>query len=156
MITDKNYKMFEIYAREYKNNLLNMNSELLEILEKNMKKINKELAIYIKEICKLDLEFKVNSYTIPDPIMYFVENGKILERFDYINNTCWKGFWRKCSGNDLEYFISYLEYPIIYPNHKNYLKNNKNLEKLFKYETGLIKTPYGVKCAELINKKYFK
>ena len=155
-ITEVNYRMFEIYAREYKK-LINEKEELkIQHIENKMKEISEELTNYVKEFCKLDIEFKQNSYEIPDPIKYFMENGQHLNPYDYINNTLWEGFWKKCSGKDLEYFISYLEYPIIYPKHENYLDNEKNLIKVFKQETGFSKVPYGIECAQVIKEKYFK
>lgn len=156
MISDKDYKLLEIYAKAYKKSSLKVDLVRIEKLEKNMKNLNEEITEYIKELCELDFEFKKNTSPIPDPIKYFIENGKAVEQWDYINNTLWNGYWKRCSGRDLEYFISYLEYPIIYPNHKNYIENNKNLIEVFKKETGLKKVPYGVKCAEVLNKKYFK
>lgn len=154
-ITEVSYRMFEIYAREYKK-FINENEEIkIPHIESKMKEISDELTYYVKEICKLDVEFKQNSDEIPDPIKYFMENGKPLNPYDYINNTSWEGFWKQCSGKDLEYFISYLEYPIIYPKHENYLEGDRCLLKVFIKETGLSKIPYGVKCAQIINKKYF-
>lgn len=155
-ITEGKYRMFEIYAKEYKKVMQEKDQKKINRLEEKMNTIDKELTDYTKEFCKLDLEFKENSNEIPDPIKYYMENGIILNPHNYVNNTKWEGFWKKCSGKDLEYFISYLEYPIMYPKHENYIDNNKNLIEVFKNETGFNKTPYGVICAEIINKKYFK
>lgn len=155
-ITEGKYRMFEIYAKEYKKVLSENNQKMINRLEEKMSNINKELTNYTKEFCKLDLEFKANTNEIPDPVKYYMENGATLNPYDYVNNTRWEGFWKKCSGKDLEYFMSYLEYPIMYPKHESYIENNKNLIKLFQNETGFKKTPYGVICAEILNKKYFK
>ncbi|MEG1311425.1 MAG: hypothetical protein RSD47_05395 [Romboutsia sp.] len=155
-ITEKNYRMFEIYAKDYKKNVQEDNEQKIIKLESKMNNIDEELTKYIKNFCKLDLEFKENTMEFPDPIKYYLENGIALNTFNYINNTEWEGFWKKCSGKDLEYFILYLEYPIIYPKNENYVESNKNLIKLFKSETGFGKIPYGVSCAERINEKYFK
>lgn len=155
-VTEVNYRMFEIYAREYKKLIKENDESKIPHIENKMKEISEELTKYTKEFCRLDIEFKENSDELPDPIKYFMENGEALEPYEYINNTSWDGFWKKCSGKDLEYFISYLEYPIIYPEHENYLHNEKNLIKVFKKETGFSKVPYGIKCAQVINEKYFK
>lgn len=155
-INEANYRMFEIYAREYKKNIKENNEDQILNIEYKMNEISEELTKYTKEFCKLDIEFYQNSKELPDPIKYFMDNGEILEPYEYINNTCWEGFWKKCSGKDLEYFMSYLEYPIIYPKHENYLDNDKNLIKVFKKETGFSKIPYGIKCAQVINEKYFR
>ena len=155
-ISEVNYRMFEIYAREYKKSIKENNKNNLITIENKMNKISEELTRYTKEFCKLDIEFNENSNELPDPIKYFMENGEVLEPYNYINNTLWEGFWKKCTGKDLEYFMSYLEYPIIYPKHENYLDNGRNLIKIFKEETGFSKIPYGVKCAQVINEKYFK
>lgn len=155
-ITEGKYRMFEIYAKEYKKMIQEDNQKKIKRLEEKMSIIDKELTNYTKEFCKLDLEFRQYIKKIPDPITYYMENGVFLNAYDYLKNTKWEGFWKKCSGKDLEYFISYLEYPIIYPKHESYIENNKNLIKVFKSETGIEKIPYGVACAEIINKKYFK
>ncbi|MBO3444702.1 MULTISPECIES: hypothetical protein [Clostridia] len=155
-IKEGKYRMFEIYAKEYKKVMQEKDQKKINRLEEKMNTIDKELTNYTKEFCKLDLEFKENSNEIPDPIKYYMENGTTLNPHNYVNNTKWEGFWKKCSGKDLEYFISYLEYPIMYPKHEIYVDNNKNLIEVFKNETGINKTPYGVICAEIINKKYFK
>lgn len=155
-ITEGKYRMFEIYAKEYKKVIQEKDQKKINRLEEKMNSIDKELTDYTKEFCKLDLEFKENSNEIPDPIKYYMENGIFLNPYEYVNNTKWEGFWKKCSGKDLEYFISYLEYPIMYPKHESYIDNNKNLIKLFQNETGIKKIPYGVICAEIVNKKYFK
>ena len=121
-----------------------------------MLSINEELTMYIMEICNLDLEFKENYREIPDNIKYYIENKIMLNSIQYVNNTNWNGFWKKCSGKDLEYFISYLQYPIIYCNDEVYINNEKNLIQLYKYNTRTNKVPYGVFCANYLNEKYFK
>ena len=155
-ITESNFRMFQIYAREYKNLIERNDNDKLINIEQKMKNISEELTTFAQEFCKLDIEFKQNSNTIPDPIKYYMDNGNALNPFDFITNTSWEGFWKRCSGKDLEYFISYLEYPIIYPEHESYLENNKDLIKIFKEETGYEKVPYGVACAEKLNRKILK
>lgn len=155
-ITESDYRMFQIYAKEYKKVIEKNDIDRMFNLEDKMNNINEELTKYIKEFCRLDIEFKNNASSTPDPIKYFMDNGAILNTYDYINNTTWEGFWKKCSGKDLEYFISYLEYAIIYPNHDAYLENDKSLINIFKVETGFNKVPYGISCAEKINKKLLK
>lgn len=155
-ITESDYRMFQIYAKEYKKVIEKNDIDRMFNLEEKMENINEELTKYTKEFCRLDIEFKHNSLDIPEPIKYFMENGKTVNTSEYIYNTSWEGFWKKCSGKDLEYFISYLEYPIIYPNHESYLENGKNLIKIFKEETGFSKVPYGISCAEKINQKIIK
>lgn len=156
IIREGEYRMFEIYAREYKKRLLNENANELDCLEAKMVGISKILTSYVIEFCRLDIEFKNNSKELPDSIKYFIKNGKLLKPYEYVTNTEWEGYWKKCTGKDLEYFISYLEYPIIYPEHENYLANGKNIVSIFKSETGFEKVPYSIVCAENLNKKYFK
>lgn len=148
--------MFEIYAREYKKRISNSNEHKVEYLESKMMSISKVLTPYVIEFCKLDTEFKKNCKELPDPIKYFIKNGKILNPYEYVINTQWEGYWKRCTGKDLDYFISYLEYPIIYPSHENYIANGKNIISIFKSETGFEKVPYSIICAENINSKYFK
>ncbi len=155
-ISEADYRIFEIYAKEYKKLVQNNDNDTISKLEEKMNDISTELTTYAKEFCKLDTEFKYNALDIEDPIIYFMEYGVVLNASDYIYNTSWEGYWKKCSGRDLEYFMSYLEYPIIYPNHKIYLENDKNLLKVFKKETGFSKIPYGISCAEQINQKIIK
>ena len=155
-ITESNYRRFQIYAKEYKNLFKQNDIEKIDSIEEKMNNINEELTKYTKEFCRLDVEFSDNASNVPDYIKYFMENGTILNTYDYIENTSWEGFWKKCSGRDLEYFMSYLEYPIIYPNHESYLENDRDLIKIFEVETGINKVPYGIMCAEEINKKLLK
>ncbi|MGL5692948.1 MAG: hypothetical protein ACRCXA_02635 [Peptostreptococcaceae bacterium] len=156
MIKEGDYRMFEIYAREYKKRVSGNKEHKLDYLESKMMSISKELTPYVIEFCKLDIEFKENCKEVPDPIKYFIKNGKILNPFEYVVNTTWEGYWKRCTGKDLDYFISYLEYPIIYPKHENYVANGKNIINIFKSETGFDKVPYSIICAENINLKYFK
>lgn len=155
-IKEGDYRMFEIYAREYKKRIFSKKINEVDYLEAKMSEISNVLTPYIIEFCRLDIEFKSNAREIPDPIKYFIKNGKILNSYEYVTNTEWDGYWKKCTGKDLEYFISYLEYPIIYPNNENYLLNGKNLISIFKSETGFEKTPYSIVCAENLNARYFK
>lgn len=155
-IREGDYRMFEIYAREYKKRVSSKKINKLDYLEDKMMEISKILTPYVIEFCRLDIEFKNNSRELPDPIKYFIINGKILNPYDYVTNTKWEGYWKRCTGKDMEYFISYLEYPIIYPNHENYIASGKNIINIFKLETGFEKIPYSIICAENLNKNYFK
>lgn len=155
-IKEGDYRMFEIYAREYKKRLSGKKSSRLDYLKEKMSEISSLLTPYAIEFCRLDLEFKENSKDIPDPIKYFIKNGKTLDTHKYITNTKWEGYWKRCTGKDLEYFISYLEYPIIYPQHEIYILSNRNLISVYKQETGFNKVPYSIICAESVNYNYFK
>ena len=155
-ITEGDYRMFEIYAREYKKKLSGQKTNRLDYLKDKMSEISKLLTSYAIEFCRLDLEFKDNSRELPDSVKYFIKHGKVLDTHKYITNTKWEGYWKKCTGKDLEYFISYLEYPIIYPQHENYISSNKNLISIYKRETGFDKIPYSIICAEKVNYDYFK
>lgn len=155
-ISEFNFRMFEIYAKEYKKSKIEKSTEKSKKLEGKMLGISEELTMYIIEICNLDLEFKQNSREIPDHIKYYIENKIMLNTTEYVKNTKWDGFWKKCSGKDLEYFVSYLQYPIIYGSDEIYIDNKKNLIQLYKYNTGTDKVPYGVFCAQYLNEKYFK
>ncbi len=155
-IREGDYRMFEIYAREYKKRISSEVPTKLDYLKSKMMSISNILTPYVIEFCKLDIEFKDNADELPDPIKYFIQNGKILNPYEYVTNTKWEGYWKRCTGKDLDYFISYLEYPIIYPNHENYLSHGKNIISMFKSETGFEKIPYSITCAEKLNEKYFK
>lgn len=73
IIREGEYRMFEIYAREYKKRLLNENANELDCLEAKMVGISKILTSYVIEFCRLDIEFKNNSKELPDSIKYFIK-----------------------------------------------------------------------------------
>lgn len=154
-INELEFRMFEIYAKDYKIAKLENNIEKIRRLEGKMSKISEELTNYIIEICKLDLEYKEYMVKTLKIVQKSNENNLCKNTVKYIKDTTWEGYWKKCSGTDLETFLFYLAYPIMYSSSKEYIKYDKDLRILYKNDTGKTKLTYGVHCAQYINKKYF-